>query len=66
MLHSCTTDQVKDAIRQDMENKDGHIRVLIATSAAGMGVNHKSVDNVIHYGPPKDLDGFIQQLGLAV
>uniref|UniRef100_A0A8W8JI68 DNA 3'-5' helicase n=1 Tax=Magallana gigas TaxID=29159 RepID=A0A8W8JI68_MAGGI len=65
MFHSCTTDQVKDAIREDMENKDGHIRVLIATSATGMGVNYKSVNNVIHYGPPKDLDGFIQQLGRA-
>lgn len=65
MFHSCTTDQVKDAIREDMENKDGHIRVLIATSAAGMGVNYKSVNNIIHYGPPKDLDGFIQQLGRA-
>uniref|UniRef100_A0A8W8NIF3 DNA 3'-5' helicase n=1 Tax=Magallana gigas TaxID=29159 RepID=A0A8W8NIF3_MAGGI len=57
--------KVKDEIREDMENKDGHIRVLIATSAAGMGVNYKSVKNIIHYGPPKDLDGFIQQLGRA-
>lgn len=46
-------------------NKDGLVRVLIATSAAGMGVNYKSVNNVIHYGPPKYLDGFIQQLGHA-
>lgn len=59
------SDQVKDAIREDMENKDGHIRVLIATSAAGMGVNYKNVNNIIHYGPPKDLDGFVQQLGRA-
>nr|XP_019928600.2 ATP-dependent DNA helicase Q-like 3 [Crassostrea gigas] len=54
MFHSCTTDQVKDAIREDMEKTDGHIRVLIATSAAGMGVNYKSVNNIIHYGPPKE------------
>ncbi|XP_062589124.1 ATP-dependent DNA helicase RecQ-like [Saccostrea cucullata] len=65
MFHSCTTDQVKEEIREDMDKEDGHIRVLIATSAAGMGVNYKNVNNVIHYGPPKDLDGFMQQLGRA-
>ena len=65
MFHSCTTDAVKDALREDMEKENGKIRILIATSPVGMGVNYKGLNNILHYGPPKDLDAFIQQLGRA-
>ncbi|KAK3104602.1 hypothetical protein FSP39_005949 [Pinctada imbricata] len=63
MFHSKITEDVKDDIRKDMEKEDGHIRVLIATSAAGMGVNFKGLYEVINYGPPKDMDAFVQQFG---
>ncbi|XP_056001114.1 ATP-dependent DNA helicase RecQ-like [Ostrea edulis] len=65
MFHSCTSETVKEKIRQDMNDENGTIRVLIATSAAGMGVNYKGINNVVHYGPPKDMDSFVQQLGRA-
>ena len=65
MYHSCTTENVKEKIRNDMEQSNGNIRILIATSAAGMGVNYKSVNQIVHWGPPKDMDSFVQQLGRA-
>jgi ATP-dependent DNA helicase RecQ len=65
MYHSKTNETVKENIKQDMQDENGKIRVLIATSAAGMGVNFKGVNNVIHFGPPKDMDSFVQQLGRA-
>ena len=48
-----------------MQDANGKIRVLIATSAAGMVVNFQAVNNVIHFSPPKDMDSFVQQLGIA-
>lgn len=48
-----------------MGSKSGKIRVLICTNAAGMGVNFKNLNNVIHYGVPHDLDTFVQQMGRA-
>lgn len=39
MYHSKTTDDVKKLVKEDMNSENGKIRVLIATSAAGMGVN---------------------------
>ena len=65
MFHSKTPDSVKEFIRQDMSFSAGIIRVLICTNAAGMGVNFKDLHNVIHYGPPNDLDTFLQQMGRA-
>nr|XP_034333442.1 ATP-dependent DNA helicase hus2/rqh1-like [Crassostrea gigas] len=65
MFHSQTPDTVKERIKEDMSVESGNIRVLVATSAAGMGVNFRSVKYVINYGPLKDMDGFVQQFGRA-
>jgi superfamily II DNA helicase RecQ len=65
MFHSCTSEDMKEEIRMDMGQEGGRIRVLIATNAVGMGVNYKGVNHIIHYGIPKDMDSFIQQLGRA-
>ncbi|KAH3700274.1 hypothetical protein DPMN_075248 [Dreissena polymorpha] len=39
-----------------MGHDDGLIRLLVATSAAGMGVNFKGLNQVINYGVPKNMD----------
>ena len=65
MFHSKTQDIVKERIKIDMSKENGAIRVLICTNAAGMGVNFKGVHNVVHFGPPQDMDTFVQQLGRA-
>ena len=64
MFHSKSTDIIKKKIK-DMALETGHIRVLICTNAAGMGVNFRELHHVIHYGPPREIDTFVQQLGRA-
>jgi ATP-dependent DNA helicase RecQ len=63
MYHSKTTDQTKEKIRKDLNDPSGQVRILVATSAAGMGVNFVGVNYVINFGPPKDMDSFVQQVG---
>ena len=53
MFHSMTTDEVKEEIRKDMSVSNGTVRILVASSAAGMGVNFKGLNSIIHFGPPK-------------
>jgi superfamily II DNA helicase RecQ len=65
MFHSQTLQHVKDYICSDMQNENGKIRILICTSVAGMGVNFAGVNTVIHYGPPKNVDDLLQQIGRA-
>ena len=38
-------------------------RVVIATTALGMGINIPNVRYVIHYGPPREVDDFMQEIG---
>lgn len=50
MYHSNTPEYVKEKNCTDMGSDSGKIRVLICTNAAGMGVNFKNLNNVIHMG----------------
>lgn len=63
MLHSITPDKVKDNITQSMTDPDGCVRVLICTIAFGMGINCKNVSTIIHIGPSKNVESYVQESG---
>ena len=65
MYHAGTPDSVKHHIVSDLGNKEGHIRILISTIAIGMGVDCKYVHQVIHFGPSKNLESYVQESGRA-
>ena len=46
-----------------MANSDGDIEILLATDSAGMGVNFAGTSQIVYYGPPRDMDTLIQQIG---
>ena len=41
----------------------GTVRLLIATIAFGMGVDCKGVQRVVHYGPSKNVEAYVQETG---
>eukprot|EP00892_Ulva_mutabilis_P003710 jgi/Ulvmu1/1710/UM116_0023.1 len=49
---------------QDAFNR-GNIRVLVATSAFGLGVNKPDVRWIINWGPPGDMQAYFQMIGRA-
>ena len=48
-----------------MGKSDGSVRVVFATTAFGMGVDCKGLYNIIHFGPPGDIDDYLQESGRA-
>ena len=63
MLHSKTPKTVKDNIIDSFPKKDGCVRVLFATIAFGMGIDAKGVTSVIHVGPSKNVESYVQESG---
>ena len=65
MLHALSSKANKEVVLNEMGQETGCIRVLICTIAFGMGVNCKGVQRIIHLGPSKSVEAYIQESGRA-
>lgn len=65
MFHSRIDKLNREQILESMGKPDGTVRVLIATIAYGMGIDCKDVRVVIHYGPSRNLETYLQESGRA-
>lgn len=65
MLHSCTPEANKHNILESFQSDHGTICLLIAMEAFGMGVDCEGVHRVIHFGPSKNMDSYVQETGRA-
>ena len=65
MLHSCTPAANKQNILHSFQSEGESICLLIATIAFGMGVDCKGVHRIVHYGPSKTMEAYVQETGRA-
>ena len=56
----------RDNIVKDFSTPNGHIRVLIATIAYGMGINCQGVKSIVHYGPSRNVEAYLQESGIEL
>ena len=57
-------DKDEKVANQD-EFMSGHVRIIVATSAFGMGVDKKDVGLVVHYNISDSLENYVQEAGRA-
>ena len=57
-----TTDK-KEQVLQSFSEKDGVLRLIIATTAFGMGIDCPDIRRIIHWGIPSTLEEYIQETG---
>ena len=63
MFTACTKKDVKDVILKGFCDPCGILRIVIATVAFGLGLDCPNVRRVIHWGPPSDLEEYVQETG---
>ena len=65
MFTACTHPSVKEGIVSAFTNVNSPLRVVIATIAFGMGLDCPNIRKVIHWGPPSDIESYLQETGRA-
>ena len=63
MYHHSTLKKHQERVMNSLFRPDGLCRVVFASTALGMGVNVRDIRFVFHYGPPRQMDDFIQEMG---
>ncbi len=63
MFTSGTDDSVKSKIVKNFKKQDSPLRLVIATIAFGMGIDCCDVREIIHVGPPEDIESYVQHIG---
>jgi ATP-dependent DNA helicase RecQ len=61
--HAGLSPEDRTRIQKDYEN--GATRILAATNAFGMGIDHPDVRMVIHYQMPSNIESYYQEMGRA-
>ena len=65
MYHHNTLKKHQEMVMNSLFSPDGVCRVVFASTALGMGINVRDIRNVVHYGPPRQMDDFIEEMGRA-
>lgn len=63
LYHSETEDIKKDFIINELKESDSKLRILVSTSALGMGIDAKGFNSVILYGAQSNVSDFVQEIG---
>ena len=65
LFTSCTELGVKNQILESFTSSNATLRVVIATIAFGLGVHCPDIRQIIHLGPPEDVEAYLQATGRA-
>lgn len=65
MFHAKTLQTHKERVSESLVESNGTCRVVFVSTALGMGVNMRDVRQVVHYGPPRQMEDFVQEISRA-
>ncbi|XP_066936308.1 ATP-dependent DNA helicase RecQ-like [Clytia hemisphaerica] len=65
IFHGTTPVPIQNEVLADIVKDGSTTRIIIATNALGVGVNIKNIRNIVHWGVPSDIEGYVQEIGRA-
>lgn len=63
LYHSQTEDPKKEYIVNELQNSESSLRILVSTSALGMGIDAKGFNSVVVFGAQNSCSELVQEIG---
>ena len=60
---ACTAESIKKHIVSSFTEPDGTVQVVFATIAFAMGLDSPNIRHIVHWGPPADIETYLQEVG---
>ena len=60
---ACTAKNLKSGIVDSFTKPDGAVRIVISAIAFSMGLDVPDIHTVVHWGPPNDIECYVQETG---
>ena len=60
IYHSGTASKIQEHVLSSLKDPESSVRIVIATTALGMGVDIKGLHWVINYGPRNNMESYVQ------
>lgn len=65
MYHGGCMLYMRESILQEFTSVQSNIRIVLATSSFGMGIDCPDVRRIIHWGTPDSIEQYVQEIGRA-
>ena len=65
MYTTACTPEVCESILSTFTSTQSHVRLVIATSSFGMGIDCPDIRHIVHWSAPEDLETYAQETGRA-
>ena len=65
MFTRASTTEMKEKVLHSVCSSEGKVRIVLATTAFGMGIDCCDIRNILHWGPPSTLEQYVQESGRA-
>jgi len=65
MYTRATTDEMKSKIMASFTQESSTLCIVIATTSFSMGIDIPDIRQIIHWGPPTDIEQYVQEIGCA-
>ena len=65
MFSSVATTTKKEEVLELFSQSGGHLRLIVSTTAFGMGIDCGDIRRIIHWGIPANLEEYVQECGRA-
>ena len=65
MYTRASTPEMKEKVLSSFTIPNSKLRLVVGTTAFGMGIDCPDIRQVIHYGPPSDVEQYVQESGRA-